>query len=153
MLVPEYLTPQHCLDLAHTMRLEDIRECYASGHTPLEALLTGLSAGYAIAVCRDSTGTCVGAFGVNLEADTIWSLWASRLSWQEQFQLLKQTPSAVRGLVALAGCRRLHNLVDIRNKTAIEWLERSGCFHLDTDTIEQYPQGSFLRFVTKEGTP
>lgn len=141
------MTWQGCLEIASDIRPGDRLECEVLGHTPLHALAMGLLCGPSFGIYRE--GYCIGAYGINTQAGTIWSLWSERIKWLDGIEVLREVPRWVAALVALSGRTQLHNYVDTRNKVALEWLQMSGAFIVD-NTLHQFGDQTYMRFVTRD---
>lgn len=140
------LTWDHCQSLARRLPSSETMECLADGYQPEQALAAGLLWGLSLAVLRDEDPA--GAFGYTTSG-IIWSLW-SPLSRRESVDILRLSREWVPHMVTLSGRPTLHNRVHCKNTKAIEWIEATGCFSLDTanpvrnlDGSESFPFETF----------
>ena len=140
--------PRHVNTIAKRMRNIDVLECQFSGHTPKEALRTGLL-GSTIAwtvVIDGRPEAMMGATPINF-------LEGKGRAW------LLMTDVAQRHAVTLVRLGRLYtdalhrhypileNWVHAENTTAIRWLTRLGYAVGSVDVIRGHPMRPFIRYA------
>jgi hypothetical protein len=135
MITEGHLTWPAIQELSAALHESDALEVSIGGEPARFALAYGLMFGFSRAAYRDDR--CIGAWGYT-PAGVIWSLWAP-LSRKESAMVKHST------------LPRLHNYVHAKNSRALKWLERSGCFSIDTCNPRLIGKGEeFYYFETME---
>lgn len=136
------------LELKDNLRTEDIAECQACGHTPIEALMMG----YVWSECYSAkvNGKTEAMFGVSSfnQPEGFGAVWylGSDESFKHPIALVKGGRKYVEEW--LQKFKVLYNRVDARNLRHIEWLKCVGFKFTDSTFINGY---EFLNFyVNKE---
>lgn len=147
------LTKESAWEVATWASPEDRAECLALGTTALNGLsgallYAGMQQGTAAAVYSNyrEDNCAIGAFGYTM--DSIWSLWQP-LKKVEQIWVARLTAPMTRALVVASKKAALKNAIHVENKTALRWLELSGCFNVDPDKAFKYNATTFIPFQTK----
>lgn len=130
-------------ELKDNLRAEDVAECQACGHTPLEALLQG----YVWSECYSAKvyGKTEAMFGVSSYKQpegygVVWYLGSDE-SFRHPVTLVKGGREFVSKW--LEKFNVLYNTVDARNLRHIAWLKRIGFTFTDAVTVNGY---KFLQF-------
>lgn len=140
--------PRHVNSIAKRMRNIDVLECHIAGHSPKEALRTGL------------LGSTI-AWTVMIEGRPEAMMGATPISFIEGRgrAWLLMTDVAQRHAVTLVRLGRLYtdalhrhypileNWVHADNPTAIRWLSRLGYAVGSVDVIRGHPMRPFVRHV------
>ena len=136
------------LELKDNLSTEDIAECQACGHTPIEALMMG----YVWSECYSAkvNGKTEAMFGVSSfnQPEGFGAVWylGSDESFKHPIALVKGGRKYVEEW--LQKFKVLYNRVDARNLRHIEWLKCVGFKFTDSTFINGY---EFLNFyVNKE---
>ena len=125
-VVPTELS--HMEELSHTMRIADVRECWAANHyTPYDALkhsiyhtdkpFTGLYKGRVMCIWG------VGKVSYLSKEGIPWMLTSNLVS-QHYREFLRRSPGLLKDMQKEAIV--LLNTVDVRNKISIKWLKWLG---------------------------
>lgn len=130
-------------ELKDNLRAEDVAECQACGHTPLEALLQG----YVWSECYSAKvyGKTEAMFGVSSYKQpegygVVWYLGSDE-SFRHPVTLVKGGREFVSKW--LEKFNVLYNTVDARNLRHIAWLKHIGFTFTDAVTVNGY---KFLQF-------
>lgn len=137
------------LELKDNLRREDIEECRACGHTPMESLMQG----YAFSDCYSAkkNGKTIAMFGVSSYKQphgfgVVWFLGSD--------EVFKHPITLVKGGREYTdkwfkeGYKVLYNAVDKRNTKHINWLIHLGFIFTNTVKVNGY---DFLQFYKRSG--
>lgn len=114
--------------LAPHIREADRLEC---GGDPVAALSFALTKGGGQSWefrAKPQGGDIIGAFGWT-KMGTVWFL-SRELTFPQSKEILSATPQWVSMMIDHSGREFLENHVDCENRSAIKWIKRSNCFHL-----------------------
>lgn len=137
--------------LAPRLRSEDISEIRAAtGHTPVQALLTGVLAGTECYTIEGSEAQPIGMFGICHSPElgpgqaSIWMLGSPDLV-TIKLELFERCESFLQDF--LTKFPLLWNYVDARNTTHLKWIKRCGFTFLKLHPTFGYEQRPFYEFV------
>ena len=135
------------------MRVEDVEECEAGGHTALDALDWGYVNSIVCKTLLDPhTGEAIALTGVSPSgyegAGKVWLLGTPGIE-RNTVTFLRNSKQALCELYDEAGCTVLYNYAHCNNKLHHRWLKWLGFSFLQR--VELTPRNFFFEFVRLKG--